>query len=83
MQCCSPSTQASGAGITSACAVLRRSAAAAHWHVAVAENKVVVIQPAGCGQHGCVCRSWEGSRLSVGIGNLRLEHFYRIGSRSR
>lgn len=38
MQCRSSSTQASGAGITSACAVLRRSAAAAHRHVVIAER---------------------------------------------
>ena len=52
--------------ITSACAALRRSAAA-HEHVAIAENKV--IQPAGCGrQLDMGVSELEGSKLNVGVG---------------
>ena len=72
MQCRSSSTQASGAGITSACAALRRIAAAAHRHVAIAENKV--IHPTRGMWSTWVCRGLRdpgigvGRDLSVGVG---------------
>lgn len=71
MQCRSSSTQASGAGITSACAMLRRSAAA-HEHVAIAEKEG---DPTRGMWSTWVYRSWR-SLIRVGAGKS-LEHFGR------